>query len=259
MTLLIAVLAALCIWLFGLFWTYRKRFYIATGRDQNYAIPTVKIAEFDPRFRVGPHGPTHDAEVAFIGGAESVKAGVTDREAWILSVLAKDARMIFEFGTATGKTAYLLARNSPAAARVVTLTLAPLQRADYRHEPGDRDVARKVALEESAFSDFLYTGTPEEAKITQLYGDSKTFDHSPFVGRCNLIFVDGAHAYSYVMSDSTKAFEMLAPGGVILWHDYKKRSGPPRDVVRALDQIARERKLVRLNATHLVAYRDGAA
>jgi hypothetical protein len=48
---------------------------------------------------------------------------------------------------------------------------------------------------------------------------------------------------------------MVSPNGTILWHDYKKRRGVPREVVRALDEIGRSRPLRRLAGTHMVAYR----
>jgi predicted O-methyltransferase YrrM len=256
MTALVIGQAVLCIYLLGLFFTYRHRFYLATARDQRYRIPTMHLADFDPRFRLGPHGPTRAAEIAFIGGADAVPFGTTDREAWVLGVLARDAHAVFEFGTATGKTAYLLARNSPEDALVMTLTLAPGAAADYRHEAGDSAIARTTALDESSFGAYLYSGTDVEAKVRQLYGDSKAFDHEPYRGSVDLVFIDGAHAYSYVLSDSRKAFEMLAPGGIIVWHDYKKRSGPPRDVYRALNQLAGKRRLVRLAGTHMVAHRQ---
>jgi len=259
MTVLAVVLGVLAVYCFGLFLSYRRRFYLATARDQGYAIPTVRLADFHERFRAGPNGTGLAAAVMFIGGAASVPAGTTDHEAWVLSVLARDAHTLFEFGTATGKTAWLLACNSPPGARVFTLTLPPGGQELYRHEKGDGKVARDVAIEESRIGDFLYTGTDAGAKITQLYGDSKDFDHGPFRGLCDLVFVDGAHAHSYVMSDSAKAFEMVSPTGIILWHDYKRRSGVPREVVRALETIARTRPLVRLAGTHMVAWRNGRA
>lgn len=255
MSVVAVVCAALAIYFFGLFVSYRRRFYLATGRDQGLKIPTVALPEFHERFRLTDAGPTIEAEVTFIGGGDLVPAGTTDREAWILSVLSKDAKTLFEFGTATGKTAYLMARNAPPDARVITLTLPPDGHDLYLHEEGDAAVARDIALEETALQDFLYRGTDVEGKIQQLYGDSKRFDHRPYRGLCDLVFVDGAHAYSYVMNDSMKAFDMLSPTGTIVWHDYKKRSGAPREVVRALDEIARARPLKRLAGTHMVAYR----
>jgi hypothetical protein len=255
LTILAIVLVVLAAYFFGLFVTYRHRFYLATARDQGFAIPTIPLTGLDNRFRLTDKGPTRDAEVTFIGGSDAVPAGTTDREAWVLCVLSKDASTIFEFGTATGKTAYLMARNSPPDARVITLTLPPEGTGLYEHGEGDSTIARDIAVEESRFDEFLYSGTDAEAKIRQVYDDSKRFDHEPWRGKCDLIFVDGAHAYSYVMNDSRKAFDMVSPTGTIIWHDYKKRKGVPREVLRALDEIARARPLRRLAGTHMVAYR----
>ena len=255
MSVVAGIMAGLAAYFCGLFLSYRHRLYLATARDQGLRIRTISLHEFHERFRLTESGPTTGAEVTFIGGGDSVPAGTTDREAWILSVLSKDASRLFEFGTATGKTAYLMARNSPANARVTTLAPPPGGHNLYEHEEGDSTLARNIALQESRQQLLLYTNTNVESKIRQLYGDSKQLDVGPFRGRCDLIFVDGAHAYSYVMSDSEKAFEMLSPTGTIVWHDYKKRSGVPREVMRALDEIARSRPLRRPAGTHMVAYR----
>jgi predicted O-methyltransferase YrrM len=198
-------------------------------------------------------GPSRETEIAFIG-AYRVPGGVSDLETWVLGSLAKDAGRIFEFGTATGKTTYLLARNAPAAARVITLTLKPAQIGEYRGEAGDDPAAERDAAEESRFEAFYYSGTDVEPKITQLFGDSKAFDAAPYAGTCDLVFVDGSHAYSYVKSDSEKAIEMVRPGGLVLWHDYR---GPRRTegVYRALNELKDELGLRRLKDTSLVAYR----
>lgn len=220
-----------------------------------FPVRTVGLDEFAPVFRPGPHGPTLATEVAFVGhGGIPVPGGTSDAEAWVLAVLARDARLLFEFGTCTGKTAYLWARNSPPDARVVTLTLRPDDVATYRPEAGDHRLDTAHAFEESAFTEFLYSGTPAAAKIEQLYGDSKAFDPAPYEGRCDVVFVDGSHAYSYVVSDAEKALRLVRPGGVVLWHDY----GAPRDlpgVWRALNELAARLPLVHLRGTSFVAYR----
>src|SRR5205085_5055901 len=117
-------------------------------------------------------------EVAIVGGIEllPIVGGTSDLEAWILAVLSKRARVMFEFGTASGRTAYLWARNSPPDARIVTLTLRGDETSRYQRATRDARLDVDRALEESHFSTFYYTGTPEEAKITQLFGDTKTFD-----------------------------------------------------------------------------------
>jgi predicted O-methyltransferase YrrM len=238
---------------------YRRRLHHETGRDgERDGIRAVELDEFDDVFAQGPFGPTLTAEVSFIGGGRGVPGGTSDREAWVLGALAKGRRTFFEFGTATGRTAYLLARNAPADARVYTLTLSPDELQSYAGGSGDSGRAARVAKRESAFTSFLYTGTDAEHRITQLFGDSKALDTAPYRGRCDLIFVDGSHAYSYVLSDSQKALEMLAPGGIIIWHDYRPYRRQDRDVVRALGAIARTHNLVRLKRTSMVAYRAPA-
>lgn len=225
------------------------------GLIRSWPIRSVKLHEFDPVFAPGPYGPGIETEVLFIGrGNLHVPGGTSDAEAWVLAVLARRARAMFEMGTATGKTAYLWARNAPPDARIVTLTLAPGQLAGYKTEKGDRAKDVQRAREESAFTRFLYSGTDAEPRITQLFGDSKEFDEGPHAGGFDLIFVDGSHAYSYVMSDSRKALRMCAPGGIVLWHDYR---GPrrARGVFQVLNELARELPLVHLSGTSIVAYR----
>ena len=224
-----------------------------------WPIRRVKPEEVDPVFQPGPFGPTRDTEVAFIGrGPYVVDGGTSDAEAWVLAVLARRAKLMFEFGTCTGKTAYLWARNSPPDARVVTLTLAPDDVASYRRESSDDASDVKFALRESSHTDFLYSGSPVAQKVQQLFGDSKTFDVSPWEERCDLVFVDGSHAYSYVLSDSEKALRLVAPGGLVLWHDYAGPRHAP-GVYRGLNELVERVSLVRIEGTTLVAYRRPGA
>jgi predicted O-methyltransferase YrrM len=233
----------------------RRKQYTLAG---NWPIQPVLPEAIDPVFRPGPFGPGRDTEVEFVGrGPYVVDGGTSDQEAWILAVLAKSAECMFEFGTCTGKTAYLWARNSRPEARVVTVTLAPDAHTAYSAESTDheRDVA--FALAESGHSAFLYSGTDVEHKVEQLFCDSKTLDVSPWAGQCDLIFVDGSHAYSYVVSDSAKALELVRPGGLVLWHDY---AGPRHSpgVYRALNELATRVPMVRITGTALAAYRRPA-
>ena len=221
----------------------------------DWPIRTVTLEEIDPVFRTGPFGPGLATEVAFVlKGPFSVQGGTSDLEAWILAVLAKNAQRLFEFGTCTGKTAYLWARNAPASARIITLTLPPEGKTEYRAGSDDDAAEREVALSESGFATFLYTGTAAETKIEQLYGDSKTIDTTRWAGSCDLVFVDGSHAYSYVVSDSAKALELVRPGGLVLWHDYAG-ANHSAGVYRALNELAARLPLVRIDHTKLVAYR----
>ena len=108
-------------------------------------------------------------------------------------------------------------------------------------------------MEESRFSRYRYQGTEVEGHVIQLFGDSKQLDETPYLGSCDVIFVDGSHAYSYVVSDSVRALAMLRPGGVLLWHDY---SPDCPGVFRALNELSRRLPLMHIRETNLVAYRS---
>ena len=227
------------------------------GLLTRWPIPRVSLEQLGARFRPDALGPTLEAEVHFVGrGTLRVPGGTSDAEAWILAVVAKDARVMFEFGTCTGKTAYLWARNQPAGGTVTTITLPPDRADQVRGEAGDDPVAEAYAREESRFSRFRYSGTDAEGRIVQLLGDSKEFDERPLAGQVDVVFVDGSHAYSYAVSDSAKALAMAGPGGLVLWHDYSPECP---GVFRALNELARRLPLVHIEGTTLVAYRrDGA-
>ena len=220
-----------------------------------WPIPSVPPSSIDPVFRETSLGPAAETEVSFIGGSDSmtIPGGTSDTEAWVLAVLSKKARVMFEFGTCTGRTAYLWARNSAPDAKIVTLTLGPDDVASYKKEGEDTGSATAVAISESKFDTFYYSGTPVAGKVTQLFGDSKTFDETPWAGQCDLVFVDGSHARSYVQSDSKKALRLVKPGGLVLWHDY--RGHKLRGVFETLNEMARDLPLVNIRGTSIVAYR----
>jgi hypothetical protein len=220
---------------------------------RRWPVPRVPVEQLGPRFEPDQLGPTLAAEVTFVGrGTIMVPGGTSDIEAWILAVVAKDARRMFEFGTCTGKTAYLWARNQPPGGRVTTLTLAPDQIDRYQAAPGDEPQATAFAKSESAGSRFLYTGTDAEPRVEQLFGDSKTFDDGPYREACDVVFVDGSHARSYVVNDTEKALRMVKPGGMVLWHDY---SPDCPGVFAVLNQLAARLPLMHVAGTTLVAYR----
>jgi len=46
----------------------------------------------------------------------------------------------------------------------------------------------------------------------------------------DLIFVDGSHRVEYVVADSRLALEIIAPGGIIVWHDYRANDYRTREL-----------------------------
>lgn len=246
--------AVIALGLLGREWLVLRSRVRQRGLFRRWPVPRIPITQLDSRFQPDELGPTLAAEVNYLGrGSIRVPGGTSDTEAWILAVLAKDSRRLFEFGTCTGKTAYLWARNQPADGSVTTLTLPPDQVGRYQHGAGDTQVSADYARQESQFTRFRYSGTPVEARIVQLYGDSKEFDESPYRGSFDVVFVDGSHAYSYVQNDTAKALGMVRPGGLVLWHDYSPECA---GVFRALNELAHRLPLVHLEGTTLVAYRN---
>lgn len=220
-----------------------------------FPIDGVDLHELDSVFASGPFGPTLATEVHFVGhGPIPVPGGTSDAEAWVLAVLARHARSCFEFGTCTGKTAYLWSRNAMPDAQIVTLTLAPEQRDDYVTGSGDDARSRRYALTESNFTEFLYSGTSAAARITQLFGDSKAFDDTPYDAWADLVFVDGSHAESYVQSDSAKALRMVKPGGLVLWHDYTGPENCP-GVYHGINALAKTLPIRYVKGTTFASYR----
>lgn len=223
------------------------------GLWKPWPIPKVHMEEFDALFAKSHRGPKRETEIVFFCN-DNVVGGISDIETWFLCNLAKRASRIFEFGTCTGKTTYLLAKNTSQDAKISTLTLHPEQVQRSKNACGDTKKGAQNIAKESHFSSFYYSGTPEEKKITQYFQDSKEFDETPYIGSCDLIFIDGAHTYSYVMNDSAKAFKMIRPGGIILWHDYRGKY-KTLGVFQALNELSKHYPLMHIDGTCLVAYR----
>jgi len=141
---------------------------------------------------------------------------------------------LFEIGTFDGRTTLNMACNAPREAKVYTMDLpTESQRANYWAQFPNHADRKWESWDETLGA--KYRGTDCEAKIVQLYGDSASFDFSPFINDIDFVFVDGAHDYEYVISDSRIALKLLRNGrGIILWHNYDMAEFP--GAVRAMDE-----------------------
>lgn len=172
-------------------------------------------------------------------------------ELMVIAQLAKQANppMAFEIGTFDGRTTVNIAANFPDNGRVYTLDLprTDLGGTKFALAPGESEFVDK------AESGAKFLNTPYASKISQLYGDSATFDFSTYENKMGLVFVDGSHAYDYVVHDTSTALRLAATGGVILWHDYQQ-DWP--GVIRALNEARRDNpacaSLSRVEGTSLV-------
>ena len=125
---------------------------------------------------------------------------------------------VFEIGTLEGYTALLFALNLNEDGLVHTLDLP-------RERVGDSALKTTVVDDQhidihSHTTQYLYQSHDCGHRVRQLSGDSATFDFSPYHESVDLFFIDGAHSFEYVKSDSERAFSCVREGGVIAWHDY---------------------------------------
>lgn len=201
-------------------------------------------------------GPTKSLVVNnFCISSENQIVGMTsDYEAWIISVFSKISKKIFEFGTCSGKTTYLMALNSEENSKIYTITLNPSEINQIDKKSNDNKVAQRNIVNETIYDKFLFSGEAEEKKIEVFFKDSLLFDETKFVNEIDLIFIDGGHTFSVVKNDSEKAFKMIKSKGVILWHDYNLGKESSKDVVRYLNIISKKKQIYKIKNTSLCFY-----
>lgn len=161
-----------------------------------------------------------------------VDGNVSPLELMIIAKLVRryQPENIFEIGTFDGRTTLNLAINSPESGRVFTLDLPKSEAASAKLTIGDND----MNYINKDVSGARFHDTDVEKKIELLYGDSAVFDFSPYQNRIDLLFIDAAHTYEYVLNDTRAALKMLRNGkGVILWHDCV----PDNSVGMALNEL----------------------
>jgi hypothetical protein len=168
----------------------------------------------------------------------------------------RDATTIVEIGTFDGRTTMNLAVNASAHVPVITLDLPSDHIALHQLAPGERQYVDKPAPGERIRAS-AWPWSADARRITQLQGDSATFDWSAHHGKAGLVFVDGSHAYEYVRKDSETALRLVAAGGMVVWHDYGAWEG----VTRALEELEASRKLGlrHVGGTSLVFWRASEA
>ncbi|WCJ60858.1 class I SAM-dependent methyltransferase [Fontisphaera persica] len=142
-------------------------------------------------------------------------------------------RCVFEIGTFNGRTTAVFLMNTPPEARVYSLDLPPSATPTEKNMiDSDCSLIQRRRLAAYVYEYGL------EARFEQLLGDSLAFDPSPFAGRVELGFIDGAHALPYVRNDTEKMARMIAPAGLVFWHDYggRGRFGPLTAYLESLQE-----------------------
>jgi hypothetical protein len=177
-------------------------------------------------------------------------------EAWIIGCLSKVSKNIFEFGTCSGKSTYIMALNSKDDSKIITLTLNPKKIDKISNKKGDNKISYRNMIDESIYNKFLFSGSNEEKKIKVIFQNSVNFDETKYKGFFDLIFIDGGHTYNIVKNDTRKAFYMLNNKGIILWHDYVSGKTSSKDVVKFINEIAKKKKIFRIKNTSLCFFKN---
>lgn len=171
-----------------------------------------------------------------------------------LSIIAKlvarqKPEQILEIGTFDGRTALNIAANCDKSSTIYTLDLP---RKDIFNTALPIELSDKHYIDKEISGD-RFIGTPYEKRIVQLYGDSATFDFSPYFDKIDAIFIDGSHSYEYVLNDSRVALKLLKKRrGLIIWHDYNEWEGVVRAINELYTQVPEFKGLRHIEETTLV-------
>jgi len=194
--------------------------------------------------------------IFFVPETWNVVGMTSDYEAWILSVLSKKSKNIFEFGTCSGKTTFLFSLNSPDDAKIYTITLDPSSIGHATKISGESTVAQKNALSESKYNKFMFSKNNNiKSKIEVIFQDSKKLNIDRFVDSLDLIFIDGGHSYSCVKNDTEKSMRMIRKNGLIFWHDYSIGKRSHKDVYKYLNEIRDKYEIFHIRNTSLCFYK----
>lgn len=161
-------------------------------------------------------------------------------------------KIVFEIGTYRGRATIILALNSPEDAAIHTLDL-PFEGRTELDTMNEAD----AALARASATGCDFAGKDVAKKIKQHFGDSTRFDFSPFYNQVDLVFVDGAHHYDAVASDTRNALKMLRPGGWVMWHDFALY-GDYNDVTRAVLDTVPASEVVQIDSSRIALYRKPA-
>lgn len=150
--------------------------------------------------------------------------GISLLETFLLIAAARvvSAKRIFEFGTFLGSTTLNLALNSPEDATVFTLDL---DQDSARGLSQDVNDAPLTGMHLSAASNLDFADSTVRHKIETIFGNSRSFDASPWAGSIDLAFIDGGHDVPTASCDTENAFRMARQErpSCLVWHDYGNR------------------------------------
>ena len=171
-------------------------------------------------------------------------------ELCILALVTKllKPKTVFEFGTYKGRTTSMFILNVENGASVISLDLPTEGRLSdaQRREYIDTDATLVAHRRPAQFVYQLHL----ETRCRLLACSSLDFDPAPYAGSVELGFIDAAHALPFVRNDTQKMATMVAPGGLVFWHDYggKGRFYP---LAEYLEELSERVPIYRITGTSL--------
>ncbi len=146
------------------------------------------------------------ADTSTLGPMTFLDGGSLPTDMMLLASLAEEIEdcNYFEIGTWRGESAATLASR---AKQCYTLCLT------------DKEMRALGMHEKTIESHRLFSMDLDN--VTQLRGDSRSFDFSSPGMKFDLVFIDGDHHYDSVKSDTRNVFEHLVhENSIVVWHDY---------------------------------------
>ena len=103
-------------------------------------------------------GPKKDVIIKSfsISQSNNIVGMTSDQEAWIIASLSKISKNIFEFGTCSGKTTYLMGLNSDKDTKIISITLSKNEIREVFKKKKDNEVSFRNIVNESIYSKFLF-------------------------------------------------------------------------------------------------------
>jgi predicted O-methyltransferase YrrM len=162
--------------------------------DLNVGLPVIQLNDLFPNFSETLNS------FSFLGG------GSLPTDIALLKSAARkfDDCKYFEIGTWRGESVCNVA---DVAKECYTLNLDPNQLVQL--------------TKNQKYADAHFFFSKDLPNVTQLLGDSRTFDYAGLNKKFDVIFIDGSHHYDFVKSDTQNVFQhLLHDNSIVIWHDY---------------------------------------
>lgn len=223
---LCALVCSIYLFTIGIFVSKHRNLFTVICRHFGWTklpllLPASKLSELN-----------FDGEPLKLLELSAVDGNASALEIIVLSRLVQTLKptALLEIGTFDGRTTLNLAANCSPSSQVYTLDLPR----DLLSSTTLPLVTGDAVYIEKEVPGARFRGTEYASRIVQLMGDSASFDFSKLGTQMDFIFIDGSHAYEYVLRDSETARGLLREGrGLIVWHDYTEWLG----VNKALNEL----------------------